>query len=96
MRILIHRDIVVLWASAKDTYNWAHRVGSSWPCSTLSGKRLCAIFDDNGLVDLTINGRDAGDINRTELSALCSDLIGTKLKRNHPAYDVVVGQFQES
>lgn len=94
MRVLIHADSVVLWASARDTYNWAHRSGELWPCSTLSDNRVVVTFDTTGLVDLAVNGRDAGDIDSHELSALCADLIRTKLSRDHPMWNVIVGQFQ--
>lgn len=95
MRVRIDPHTVTLQASKADTYDWAHRAGESWPGSTLSNKRMTASFDSNGLYDFTVNGRDAVDIDGTELSALCADLIGTKLTRDHPAWDVVVGQFQE-
>lgn len=62
-----------IWLSARDTYEWAHRTGASWPCSTLSGHRVFAAFDSNGLCDLTIDGKD-GDCDAHELSAIISDL----------------------
>lgn len=94
MRILDQGDAVVLWASASDTYEWAHRIGSAWPCSTLSGSRFCATFDTNGLLELTINGRDDADVDAHELSAICSDLLGEKITTDHPVYFVAVGQFK--
>ena len=79
-----------LWLSADDTYDWANnRPGEEWPCSTLSGKRVFAQFEDNGdLVDLTINGitggRD-GEVDGHELTAMTDDFIAMiigKEKRN--------------
>jgi len=95
MRIKDTGMALTLWASASDTYDWAHRSGAAWPCSTLSGSRFCATFDTNGLLDLSVNGGDAPeDIDGTELSAICSDLIGSRIDTEHPCYFVVVGQFQ--
>lgn len=92
MKLTIHPSCVKLWLSARDTYEWAHRPGESWPCSTLSNKRLFAEFDRNGLVDLVINGRST-DCDVTELNAITSDFLRDKLPADHPAYDVSVGQF---
>lgn len=94
-RVVIHDSAVLLWASANDTYDWAHRPGASWPCSTLSGHRFFAAFDGNGLCDLTVDGRDApDDIDGHEFSALCSDLLVEKLPEDHPAHFVAVDQHQ--
>lgn len=66
---------VKLWLSASDTYEWAHRPGASWPCSTLSGKRLFAEFDSRGdLVDMAINGRST-DCDANEFNAITSDYL---------------------
>ena len=86
----------VLWASADDTHHWARKPGAAWPCSTLSGHRFMAVFDTNGLLDLTVDGRDApDDIDGHELSAIVADLAGEKLPKDHPCWFVAVGQFQE-
>ena len=61
-----------LWASAKDTYNWA----ISWPCSTLSGKRVYAEFAENGdLVDYAVNGRQSKHIDGCEFTAMMDDML---------------------
>ena len=78
-RIKIHDNGVQVWLSANDTYEWAHRSGSAWPCSELSDHRVFAEFDDNGLLDMTIT----------------SDYISETLPKDHPVYFVTVGQFQE-
>lgn len=83
-----------LWVSADETYAWAHRSGASWPCSTLSGHRFLAVFDRNGLCDLTVDGKEAGDIDGHELSACIADHAARKLPKEHPCYFVAVGQFQ--
>jgi hypothetical protein len=63
-----------MWLSARDTYNWAHKAGASWPCSTLGDKRLVVVVDRNGLCDLTVDGRgDTGEIDGQELDACISD-----------------------
>ena len=67
------RGDCVVWISAKDTYNWAHRAGASWPCSTLSGKRLCATIQNDDLVDITINGKYGIDADGYEVDAILAD-----------------------
>lgn len=93
MRTMIFDSGVKLWLSARETYDWAHRPGSSWPCSQLSDKRLFVEFDRNGLCDLAINGRMT-DCDANELNAITSDFLAKKLPKDHPCYFVVVGQFQ--
>ena len=63
-----------VWLSASDTYEWAHRPGKSWPCSTLSGHRIMAEIAGDDLVDLTIDGKFPGDdIDGNELDAILAD-----------------------
>ena len=101
MRVGIYPSQINLNLSANDTYNWAHRSGSSWPGSTLSDHRVLAIFDTNGLVDLAIDGKDAPDwIDGNELSAICADHLNKPLRKwmkkagyEHPIWFVAVGQF---
>src|ERR1700722_7529464 len=57
MQVKVYETGVRIWLSANDTYRWATRPGSAWPCSELSGKRLFAEFDRNGLCDMSIDGR---------------------------------------
>lgn len=65
----------LLWLSAKDTYNWAHRPHNKWPCSVLSGHRLYAEFDKTGdLIDMTIDGR-IKDCPADEFNAITSDFL---------------------
>jgi hypothetical protein len=94
MRVQDNGTSVTLWASANDTYAWAHRSGSAWPCSGLSGKRMCASFDTNGLVDLTVNGQDDGDVDASELNALASDLLSERIDQDHPCWFITIGQFR--
>lgn len=98
MRLLDHGTSLALWVSARETRAWAR--GDSkvngykqWPCSQLAGKRFFAAFDRNGLVDISVNGRDA-DINADEFNAVVSDFLALKLKEDHPLYFVTVGQFR--
>ena len=75
MRIKQNEYGVKLWLSANNTYDWAHRPGVSWPCSTLAGKRVFAEFDNHGdLVDVAINGRLA-DCDGNEFNAITSDFL---------------------
>ena len=63
-----------LWLSKKDTYQWASRPGSTWPCSHLSGKRLYAEFSDGDLVDFQVNGH-YDDCPADEFNAITSDFL---------------------
>lgn len=101
MRVKVWESGVALWASANDTYDWAHKPGAAWPCSTLSGKRFSAAFDSNGLVELTVNGRTINghnyiEVDGSEFSAICADLLREKLPEDHPCYLVCVGQFEDN
>ena len=91
MKTHITDTTVLLFLSKNDTYNWATRSGRCWPCSQLSGNRMTAEFDDGGLIDCSVNGRDA-DIEADELSAICADHLADRLPVSHPAYDVAVSQ----
>jgi hypothetical protein len=96
MRLQDNGTGFVLWASANDTRDWASRPGEAWPCSTLAGRRFVACFDENGLLDLSVDGRDApDDIDGWELSAIVADLAGEKLTRENAAWFVAVGQFAD-
>ena len=75
-----------LWLSANDTYNWAHRINNSWPCSQLSNNRFFVYVDSNGLCDFTLNGRD-GDCDATELSACVADHITEDCKHLWPCWN---------
>jgi len=75
-----------LWLSASDTYDWAHRIGNSWPCSFYAGQRLFAEFDCNGdLVDIAVNGRLEEDGDGNEFNAITSDFLRERFGPNHPA-----------
>jgi len=92
MRTKIGPSSVKLWLSAFDTESWADRPGSRWPCSQLSGRRVFAEFDSNGLVDLSIDGKTR-DVDSSELNAITSDYLRDVLPENHVAWFVAVGQF---
>jgi len=78
MRKQSYERTVKLWASATDTYAWAHRTGEGWPCSTLSGRRFFAEFQDGNLVDFSLNGgRGPQDCDAHELNAFVEDAFGT-------------------
>lgn len=93
MRVNITDSAVKLWLSENDTYNWAHKPGAAWPCSQLSGSRLFAEFDSNGLCDLTVDGK-SGDCDVTEFNAMTSDYLAQRLPSGHPLYFITVGQFR--
>ena len=100
MRALVQKDGFVLWLSADDTYNWANKPHAHWPCSTLSNKRMVAVFDSNGLCDISVNGRVAGDgelsaIDGTEFSAIVADFMRAKLPADHACRFIAVDQFAD-
>ena len=76
MRIQREGGCVKIWASANNTYDWAHRANNSWPCSTLSGKRFFAEFWKGYLEDLTVDGKYGQDIDGTEFNAFIEDHLG--------------------
>lgn len=87
MRIQKNDDGYVMWLSANDTYNWAHKAGAGWPCSTLSDKRCVVTVDSNGLCDFNVNGRDDNDnIDGTELDAIVSDHLPNDLRQFWPVW----------
>lgn len=78
MRIQRHGKQTTIWASNRDTYDWAHKPGASWPCSTISDHRLRIDLDNGDLVDLTIDGRYPPpdmDIEGYELTAFIDDAL---------------------
>jgi hypothetical protein len=76
----------IMKLSANDTYLWAHKPGAIWPCSQLSGKRLVVCVDDNGLCDISINGRDS-DCDGNELDAITADHLPEDLRHLWPVWE---------
>jgi len=94
MQLFVGDNNITIKLSASDTWNWARRAGNSWPCSTLEDKRLVAEFDDNGLCDLTVNGRDDFDeIDSHELNAIVADHLRDRINSDHPMHFGLIGQF---
>jgi len=94
MRTQITPSSIKLWLSASDTYNWAHKSGAYWPCSEISGKRLFAEFDHNGLVDFALNGKTPDDgPSADEFNAITFDALRPVVPKDHACYPVNVGQF---
>ena len=87
MKIDITNGQLAVWLTKHDTYEWANRPGKRWPCSTLAGKRVYALFAANGdLLDFVVNlGRDQDDIDGNELTAITSDAIVRAGLPDHPA-----------
>jgi hypothetical protein len=85
MRIRNDNGYLKVWLSSRDTYDWAHREGNSWPCSELSDRRVFAEFEPNGdLVDLAIDGKSDIDCDVTEFNAIMADHIAQRFP-DHPA-----------
>ena len=76
-KIITEFGYTKLWLSANDTYQWAHKAGTSWPCSFLADKPLFAEFDSNGdLIDLAINYRHGDqDCPGDEFKAITDDFL---------------------
>lgn len=97
MRMRLEGDGLTVWISRTETGNWADGWygNGRWPCSQLAYKRLCATYDTNGLLDLTVNGNDPPlDLEADEFSACVAYFVGQALPEDHPCYFVVVGQFE--
>lgn len=92
MRLQQHSGGFTVKISARETTDWARKPGAAWPCSELSGKRLLACFDSNGLNDFALNGRSA-DCPADEFNACLVDHLSGKLSKDNPAWFVAVGQF---
>lgn len=90
MRLTDDGTAFTVWISASETYSWAH----AWPCSQLSGHRVRATFDTNGLLDYAVDGRDCYDLDANEFNALIADHVSERLTPDHPCYFVTVGQFR--
>jgi hypothetical protein len=97
MHAIIYEHGVKLWLSARDTYLWAHKPGAAWSYSFLEGKSVFAEFDRHGLVDIIVNGgRGDQECPSDEFNAIAYDHLKDKLAEDHPAYFVVVGQFDRT
>jgi hypothetical protein len=96
MRVIVTTNSIKLWASARDTAEWAQRPTQRWPCSTLSGHRFFVEFDRNGLLDFALDGKIDADVDAHELSCCASDLLKLTghVPPNHPAYFVAIAQHQ--
>jgi hypothetical protein len=78
-----------MWLSARNTYNWATQHGQSWSPSTLSNHRLMVVVDNNGLVDIAIDGKDTMDmdIDGHELHAIIADHLPKDLRHLWPCWE---------
>ncbi len=95
MRIEYGDDFVFLFAEKCDTWNWAHRPDSCWPCSELAGHWIQAQWDKNGLTELIVSGQQL-DVSVDEFNAFTSDMLKDSLPETHPCWFVCVGQFLET
>ena len=75
--------------SARDTYNWAHKPGAHWPCSTIANRRLGIHVDDNGLCDFVVDGQHGHDVDGTELEAIVSDFLPADCRHLWPVWGSV-------
>jgi len=80
MRMKFDGKMLKVWASADDTQQWAQRPGAKWPCSTLSGYRFFAEFDNGDLVDLSVEGGKDIEFDAHEFNAFLSDCVWSKIE----------------
>ena len=74
--------------SADETEKWATRPGSVWPCSTLRGHRFWLHVDQNGLCDITIDGKcNTDNIDGNELAACVGDHLPDNCKHLWPCWN---------
>lgn len=76
--------------SAWDIQQWVTCPTAAWPCSTLRGNRLVVDVDDNGLLDMTVNGTHYADIDGNELDAIISDHLPESHRHLWPVWGEVV------
>jgi hypothetical protein len=70
---------IKIWSSERDSWRWANKPGSVWPCSSLADKRIYVeLSPDGDIVDIKINGKQKGRIDDHELKSFINDI----LKRN--------------
>ena len=88
MRIRGDKTGYVMNLSARETYDWAHTPGASWPCSELAGHAVRVEIDSNGLCDLAVRGAagfDGGD----ELAACVGDFLPAEYRHLWPTWETV-------
>lgn len=102
MKLEDNGSAFTIWLSAKDTQDWSQGLAprgkiSRWPVAQLAGRRVKATFDESGLIEFTVDGRDISGarlwVPVDEFNALVADFAETKLSKDHPCYYVAVGQF---
>lgn len=71
----------IMRLSRQDTYNWAHKPGAAWPCSTLAGLHVWIEVDKNGLCDMNLP-----DVDAHELEAIVSDHLPDDLRHMWPTW----------
>jgi hypothetical protein len=68
--------------SARETYAWANKPGSVWPCSEISNRRLSVEIDRNGLY--CVHPSNIGY--SAELEAIVADHIPDEVKHLWPTW----------
>jgi hypothetical protein len=73
----------VMWLSARDTYNWAHKPQRAWPCSAVSNRAIVVSVDDNGIYDISGVKEVIGD----ELEAIVGDHLPADCRHLWPTWE---------
>ena len=92
MRVNDRGDSIYITLSPDDTRRWAR----CWPCSTLSGRRVQAYYDETGLYEYRIDYRyPTRDIDSHEFNALIADSLEQwGMSDEHRLWFVTIGQFK--
>lgn len=73
--------------TADETYRWAHKPNNVWACSKLAGKRLWCMVDQNGLCDITVDGKTPDNLDEKELIDCIADHLPKGCKRLWPTWE---------
>jgi hypothetical protein len=79
----------ILTLSESEIYDWAHRAGKLWPCSTLSRISLSIEVDSNGLCGLETRDSDDVielDVDGNELDAIIADHLPPEYRHLWPCW----------
>ena len=73
--------------SAPNTWDWAHRPNARWPCSSLAGKRIFIVVNNNGLAETRVRGRGDLNIQSDELAAIVADHLPQSHRHLWPCWE---------
>jgi hypothetical protein len=101
MKLTVYSHAIDITIEKEETAAWSSRPGHAWPASSISGKKVYAEFDRNGLSMIEINGKELScgstinDPDVHEFNSLIADVLKGMLSPLHECYRVAVGQFDD-